>query len=349
MKKQTYLYLIGLMVLGMALLIACGPAGSGVQVNPTEEPPPPTAAEASPVPEEPQEILGVTDEIKATKPWQIGYVIKDTTNPYYVRMTAGAETAGQDFDVEVAVVAPEEPGNVDQQIGLMEDLIQQEVDGIVIAPTDTNRLAPVTEKAIEAGIPVIALGTPLNTDKILTHTGFDNLAAGQMLGEWVADQLGGSGKVLILEGPPGQQNAIERRNGFLAGLQQSNIDVLGVESAHWHKDEAYEITKKWLDQFSEIDAIVAANDNMGLGAAQAIAEAGREGIIVTGFDANQDALVAIKDGQMHASVDQVPGRQARQAIQLMIRHLENGETFPEFLPWQDIIMANTENIDQFLN
>lgn len=347
MKKQTYFFLTAVMVLGITLLIACGPAGSGVQVNPTE--PPPTAVEPTPVPEEPQEILGVTDEIEASKPWKIGYVIKDTVNPYYIRMTAGAETAGQDFDVAVTVVAPQDPGNVDQQIGLMEDLIEQKVDGIVIAPTDTNRLAPVAEKAIEAGIPVIALGTPLNTDKILTHTGFDNLAAGQMLGEWVANQLGGSGKVLILEGPSGQQNAIERRNGFLAGLQQADIDVLGVESANWHKDEAYEITKKWLEQFSEIDAIVAANDNMGLGAAQAIAEAEREGILVTGFDANEDALLAIKDGQMHASIDQVPGRQARQAIQLMIRHLENGETFPEFMPWQDIIMANTENIDQFLN
>lgn len=358
MKAKTLLALLMIVVfVSLVGLTACGqaaPTPAPQAAAPTAAPPEPTKAAPTEAPAAPEPAateapaLGVGEEMKATKPWKIGYVIKNTTNPYYVRMTEGAEGAGRDFEVEVTVLAPQKPDNVEEQIRIMEDLIQQKVDGIVIAPTDTNGLAPVVEQAVAAGIPVIAIGTPLNTDKIVTFTGFDNITAGRLMGEWVVEALGGSGKVLILEGPLGQKNAEDRRNGFLEGFQAGQVELLDQQSAQWKRSEALRITEDWLQRFPEIDAIVASNDEMGLGASEAVLAAGRQDVIITGFDANNDARVAIKEGRMHATIDQVPDRQARQAVQLMIRHLEKGETFPPALPWQDITMITQQNIDQFL-
>jgi ribose transport system substrate-binding protein len=168
------------------------------------------------------------------------------------------------------------------------------------------------------------------------------------MGEWVVEQLGGSGNVVILEGPLGQQNAEDRRNGFLEGLESGDIEVLDMQTAQWQRSEALRVTEDWLQRFPEIDAIIASNDEMGLGASEAVAASGREGIIITGFDANNDALIAIQEGRMHATIDQVPDKQARQAVQLMVQHLENGTTFPPRIPWQDITMVTQENIDEFL-
>ena len=100
-----------------------------------------------------EDIPGVTDAIDATQPWDIAYVIKNTINPFWLSTMEGAES-GEDFGVNVTVLAPQKPDNVEEQIRIIEDLIQQGVDGMVVTPTDTKGLAPTIEKVIEAGIPV---------------------------------------------------------------------------------------------------------------------------------------------------------------------------------------------------
>ncbi|HXH03686.1 MAG TPA: sugar ABC transporter substrate-binding protein [Candidatus Competibacteraceae bacterium] len=292
------------------------------------------------------------DEIKASKRWKIAYLVKvrEEASFYWARAKQGAETAGRDFNVDVAVFAPPKAQeDIAAQIKAMDALIHQgEVNGIIIAPVDTYRLAPVTEKAIAAGIPVIVHDTPLDAKGLLTFVVFDNVKAGRMLGQWVVGQLGGRGDVLILEGLMGHQNAIERRNGMLEGLRVGDINVLGLQSGRWLRGEARRITRAWLRQFPRVDAILAAGDDMALGAAEVVAEAHREGIIITGFDGNRDALVAIGEGRLHATIDQVPERLARLAVQLMVRHLETGETFPQTLLWSDIQLITQDNIARFL-
>jgi ribose transport system substrate-binding protein len=160
----------------------------------------------------------------------------------------------------------------------------------------------------------------------------------------VVEQLAGRGKVLILDGPPGNQNALERRNGLIAGLSEGDIDVLGIRTALWERQAAHDITAEWLEQHGVIDAILAASDMMALGTIDAIAAAGRAGIIVTGFDANAEALLAIRNGRLHATVDQAPTQQARRAMHLMVRHLESGVSFPPVLLFDSIHLITAENV-----
>ena len=198
------------------------------------------------VPPKQTSAVDLTTEMKASHPWKIAFAPKfkflgktGELSSYWLPAWEAAEQAGVDFGVNVALIVSEalcdtDGECVEPQIRLIADLIEQDdIDGMVIAPFDSNRLALVVDKAIAAGIPTIAMDTAVNSDQLLTFVVFDNFAAGQVMGEWVVEQVEGTGKALILEGPADQQNALDRRNGFLAGLQSGNIDILDTQSADW--------------------------------------------------------------------------------------------------------------------
>lgn len=322
-------------------------------------PPGVSAGETAPAAAAPAHPTTDFTERKATRPWRIAFIPKfkflgetGRLSSYWQPAWVGAMKAGEDFGVTVRLVTSEvrgatEADYVEPQIRLVGDLIAHGLaDGIVIAPFDSNRLAPVLEKAIAAGIPVVGLDTPVNSDQVVTFVTFDNFAAGRMLGQWVAQQLHGKGKALILDGPPHEQNAVDRRRGFLAGL--GAIEILNIKSADWEIAPARQVTTDWLRQFSEVNVIMAANDNMAIGAGQAAAAARRRGILITGFDGTAEALAAIKSGQIAATVDQEPGRQARLATQLLIRHLETGEKFPATVLLPGPLLVTGDNIAQVL-
>jgi ribose transport system substrate-binding protein len=301
-------------------------------------------------------------EIKATRPWRIAFIPKYTNfnepgemSPYWQVAWQGTQKTGLDFGVIVKLVTSDVRGsadaeNVEPQVRLVADLIAQgDLDGLVIAPFDSNRLAPVVDKAITAGVPTVAMDTSVNSERLLTFVVIDNFTAGQVLGEWVAQQLGGKGKALILDGSQNQQNAVDRRKGFLTGLQTENIDILDTESAGWDIEPARHITAAWLQKYADVNVILAAIDDMAIGAAQAVAEAKRSGILITGFAATHTGLTAIKDGQISATVDQAPGEPARLAIQLLVRHLETGETFPSIIFLPRIPLVTKENVGIYLS
>jgi ABC-type sugar transport system substrate-binding protein len=222
-------------------------------------------------------------------------------------------------------------------------------DGLVIAPFDSDRLASVVDKAVRAGIVTVAMDTPISSGQVLTFVSFNNFNAGRNMGEWVVKQLGRSGNALMLDGPQDQQNAVDRRNGLLAGLHAGNIEILNAKSGDWETEPASEITAGWLQKYPEVDVILAANDYMAVGAVKALAAAKRTGVLVTGFDATDAALGAIKAGQMSATVDQAPGEQARTAIKLLVRHLERGESFPSIVSMPKLPLVTKENVEVYLS
>jgi len=292
---------------------------------------------------------GPSVRIRSKTPWRIAFLMKNFAwaSPYWRQTHEGAEQASKEMGTDVRVLGVDRFA-IEQQIRQVDTLIAEgQTDGIIIAPLDSNRLSPVVEKAVATGIPVLAYDTPLNTDDLLTFVGFDNFGAGKLLGRWVVEQLGGKGNLLILEGPPGNQNALDRRNGMIAGLSEGDINVLSLGTANWQRQQAEAITTEWLQRFSDVDAIMAADDVMALGAADAIDKTGRGHIILTGFDANADALVAIRAGRLDATIAQAPKQQARRAVQLMVRHLQSGALFPPALLFDTIHLITAENVTDY--
>lgn len=292
--------------------------------------------------------LSPARDIQASHPWKIAFVTKagEGGNAYRRRLAQGARQAGTDFRVRVEVMTPDsERYDVALQVNLVDRLAHSNIDGLVLAPINSNLLVEPVERVVAAGKPVVILDTPLSSRAVLTQLAFDNQQAGRLAAEWIMRRLDGRGRVLILSGQEEGQNAIERRNGFLDALAASDIEVLDMQSANWLRGQAERITRGWLDRFPHIDAILAANDTMALGVADAIARAGRTGILVTGVDANPEALAAIRAGRMHVTIEQSPEAQARAAVQLLVRHLERGETYPAQSVWREMPLLDRETLE----
>lgn len=334
--------------------IALGMTGCQTQTSEPEL----SVTQTSAQPRSHKQSFVIPEEMQASKRWKIAFFGKDDIDPltgkardlYQAQAWKGAKQAADDFGVQVQLVANKCQTCVEDQIRAIARTIDSgEVDGMIIMATDSVRLARVVEKAIDAGIPAIAMDTPVNSERLVTLVVFDNYTAGVRMGEWVVEQLGGRGRVLVLDGALEQQNAIDRRNGFLAGLQQGNIEILDSKSANWRREMAREIVANWLQQFPKIDAIISANDAMALGASEAVAAAASSEIVITGFDAVTPALKAIQAGKMTATIDQAPSPQARLALQLKIRHLEAGETFPPRVLMPKIPLITKQNVEDYLS
>lgn len=184
-------------------------------------------------------------------------------------------------------------GSGETQVSQVETAISQGVDAIIVQPYDAAALQVGVEEAIEAGIPVLVTKTKIADNSVCPFVGQDDVVAGQMEMEWMAEQLGGKGNIVIIEGPTGIDAAISRTDGISKTLDEyPDIKVLHSQPADWNRDEAMSLMETWLQEGEEIDAVVAQNDEMALGAYDAIVDAGKEAEIkVIGIDADRKSVV----------------------------------------------------------
>lgn len=188
--------------------------------------------------------------------------------------------------------------DVAEQANQMDQFINAEVDAIVVVAVNADSLGPQLEAAAAADIPVIAVNTALAEDAQLTSSVLpDDVSAGEAEMQMMVDHLGGEGKIVVLQGPLGQSAELDRTQGIENVIADNpGIEVLAMDTANWRRDEAVNLMANWISAFGDdIDAVVAENDDMGLGALQALTEANMTKPIV-GIDGIQDGLQAVLDG-----------------------------------------------------
>lgn len=188
--------------------------------------------------------------------------------------------------------------DVATQASQVESLINQKVDAIIIVPVQADSLGPQLQAAKDAGIPVLAVNTTLSNEELITSAVLpDDVAAGAQEMQMMADKLGGKGNIVILQGPLGSSPELDRTKGIESVLAKyPNIKVLAKDTANWARDEAVNKVKNWISSFGgDINGIVAENDDMGLGAVQALKEAGKT-VPVVGIDGIEDGLRAVESG-----------------------------------------------------
>lgn len=189
-------------------------------------------------------------------------------------------------------------GDVSTQASQVDQLVNQKVDAIIIVPVQADSLGPQMTSAKNAGIPVIAVNTALSDQGALAASVLpDDVAAGAQEMEMMAKKLNGTGNIVVLQGPLGSSPELDRTKGITQTLAKyPGIKMLAKDTADWKRDEAVNKTKNWLSSFGDqLGGVVAENDDMGLGAVQALSEAGRT-VPVVGIDGIQDGLAAVKDG-----------------------------------------------------
>ena len=260
----------------------------------------------------------------AEKKYQMIFIVKSLDNPFWDRMRAGAEKAGKDLGIEIKTLAPIKPYNVEEQLRFMEDGITQKVDAICVVPADSKGIVPGIEKANKAGIPVVTPNSKAYGGKVLTWTGAQNQEVGYDIANYAINAIGGKGKVIILEGTPGNQTAIDRAKGFNDAIaEHSGIKLLASQTAKYSRVEGMRVMENLAQRFPDVDLVIAANDEMALGAIEALDAAGRlRKTKVTGFDANNDALKSISEGKMLATGDQRPDAQGYWGVVAAYCYLE---------------------------
>lgn len=258
----------------------------------------------------------------------IGLAISTLNNPFFVDLEAGAKAKAKELGATLVTLDSQDDSAT--EMSNVEDLINQGVDLILINPTDSDAVKSAVEAANKAGIPVITLDRSANGGEVVSHIASDNVAGGKLAGEYIVELLGGKGNVVELEGVPGASAARERGEGFNAAIAESDIEVVAKQTANFDRAEGLTVMENILQAQPEIDAVFAHNDEMALGALEAIKASGRD-IIVVGFDATDDAKAAVEKGEMAATVEQLPKEIGSLGVDTAIKLL-NGETVEKSIP-----------------
>lgn len=257
---------------------------------------------------------GLSDDKKekkdSMKDVKVGVSISTLNNPFFVSLKDGIEKEAKEKGMKVTVVDAQD--DTAKQISGIEDLILQKVDVLLVNPTDSAAISSAVQSANEAGIPVITIDRSSDEGDIETFIASDNVAGGEMAAEYLVKELGDKAKVVELEGVSGASATRERGKGF-HNIADKQLDVLTSQTAEFDRTKGLNVMENILQGNKDIQAVFAHNDEMALGAIEAIKAAGKD-IIVVGFDGNDDALKAVKNGELKATIAQQPGLIGEEAV-----------------------------------
>lgn len=366
MKKRTVKRLIA--SFSMAVLFACSACGmsSGLEEDSTEAVQSEQNMQVSSVEEKGQPVqedfskninvnrasvyaktqmeLPVTEigrkihtDVKANKDYKIVVMTRNSTNPYMVGMWAGGEKAGEDLGCSVQALSPSTQDSIEEQISIMESMMEEGVQGFVIHPSDSKGIQSVIDLADEKGIPVVAIGTAPENGAFM-RTGVDYYETGYLVTKELCEAAGGKGKVVVLEGPAGVQNMEERKAGILdAVAEYPDMEVVASQTANCKRTEGMQVMENLLGNAKIADGlsvVACCNDEMALGAIQALKAQNVEGVLVGGADASQDASQAVLNGDLYCTYNTDPYGSTYLAVTYLVQYLNEG-SLPEeyFVPF----------------
>lgn len=273
---------------------------------------------------------------------KVGFMNTNLSNEFQVAMLDSAREKAKELGIEL--VEYDGMGDPAKQVSQMEQLISQKVDAIVLAPYDKDALAPAVTKAKEAGIPLIIVNsTVVNMDQALAYVGSDDTVAGVMAMEELAKAIGNKGDIMMIRGPIGNSAEVGRTTGVEKVLSSNpNIKIIVDEPADWDREKAMKLVENKIQSGVGFVGVMAQNDEMALGAQMAIEAAGKQDEIkVIGIDAIPDALIAVEEGKLIATVFQDAKTQASTALDVAVKAAK-GETIKKeyMIPFKLITKEN---------
>ncbi|MBO0445158.1 D-ribose ABC transporter substrate-binding protein [Enterococcus ureilyticus] len=250
---------------------------------------------------------------------KVGVSISTLNNPFFVSVKDGITTLANENKTKTIV--SDAQNDASKQSNDIDDLIQQNVDVLLVNPVDSSAIQPAVEAANEANIPVITLDRSSDGGDILTLVASDNVKGGEMAASFIVEKVGQGAKVVQLEGTPGASATRERGKGFET-IAEKELNVVQSQSADFDRAKGLSVMENMLQSNSDITAVFAQNDEMALGAVEALKAAGKKDVLVIGFDGNEDGVKAVKDGTMAATVAQQPVEMGKLALQAAYDHFE---------------------------
>ncbi|MEH6834296.1 MULTISPECIES: sugar ABC transporter substrate-binding protein [Falsihalocynthiibacter] len=287
----------------------------------------------------------------AADTYKIGITQNNVGVDSYQTTYEKAFIAAAEANADVEAVVLDAGGDVARQIAQMQDLIQQEVDAIIIWPTNGEAVIPAVREAFKAGIPVIVTNSNIaeaGHEFVKSFSGPDNITQGSRSAELMCEALGGKGRVLQISGQPGYTTAIERAKGFEDRLPEvcPDVELVETQPGDWNREKSQTVMEAFLVKYDDIDGVYAGDDNMGVGAMNAAVAAGRVGEIAfvgaTNFAVGYEAMAR---GEYYGSIYQSPVDDAEAALKTALDVL-NGKEVP-FLNYFDTPKITKANMDEF--
>lgn len=273
----------------------------------------------------------------------IGVLMKQNADTFVKKIADAIQARGEAVGVKILMNDAE--GSIEKQVSQCENLITQKVDAIILNAMDAEGSGPCVEMAKEAGIPIVECNTLTTNTDYDCYVGSDDVDAGMIQGEFLKSILPADAKICIMYGPMGQSPQIKRAEGYeKSGVMDFN--VLAAQTANWKRDEAMSLAEDWLTSFTDLTAIVCQNDDMAMGAIEAVEAAGRTEVIVVGIDAIEDALIAVQEGKLACTVFQDSAGQGAGAVDIALK-LAKGEPVEKevMIPFQ---LVTKDNLADFM-
>jgi inositol transport system substrate-binding protein len=326
----------------LTLVVVCSLfAGCGSKTAPKPQ-------EAAPAATTPAADTPAAATPAAAKKVKIGVTMKDLSDQFVKNIADAIQARAKELP-EVDLILVDAQGDVSKQISQVENFVAQKVDVIVLNAQDSAGCGPAVDAANKANIPIIECNTLTSNDKYNVYVGSDDVDAGKIQGDFIKKLLNSKGDVAIIHGPMGQSPEIKRKEGVKAALLDTSPDikVLAEQTANWKRDAAMALTEDWMQKFPTLNAILAQNDDMAMGALQAVQAAGKgDKITIVGVDAIPDALKAVKEGKLACTVFQDSKGQGAKSVDVALA-LGKGGTSPKevMIPFQ---LVTKDNVDKFL-
>ncbi|WBW99028.1 ribose ABC transporter substrate-binding protein RbsB [Oceanirhabdus sp. W0125-5] len=270
---------------------------------------------------------GANEGAKETK--KIGMVLSTLNNPFFVSMKEGAQKKADELGYELVVLDSKDDATTER--ANVEDLVQQGVSVLMINPTDSDAVGNSIMVANDSNIPVITVDRGANSGEVVSHIASDNTAGGKLAAEYMLELLGGKGKLVELQGIPGASATRERGAGFHSVVDgKDGVEVVASQPADFDRQKGLNVMENIIQANPDFNGVFAHNDEMALGAIQAISTANKD-VVVIGFDGTDDAVKAVEDGTMAATVAQQPDLMGSLAVENAVK-LIKGETIEESIP-----------------
>ena len=277
---------------------------------------------------------------------KVALVMKSLANDFFSTMADGAQRhqAAHAADYELLLSGIKNETDIGEQVNLVEQAVAQGARAIVVAPADSKALVPALRRAQSQGVLIVNIDNRLDADVVrqaglkAAFIGPDNREGARRVGEALAMKLKAGDEVAIIEGVTTAFNGQQRRAGFEDAMKAAGANVVAIQSGEWEMDKANSVASNLLSSHPKLRAILCANDNMAIGAAAAVAAAGKSpAVMVVGFDNIAAIRPLLADGRIVATADQHADRLAVDGIELALAALKSGQPGADLATPVDVV------------
>jgi len=274
----------------------------------------------------------------------ITFALSTQANSFMVQMREGAQKKADELGLTINFQDASDDSAT--QANQLANAAATGAGAVIVNPTDSDAMASAVKQLTDAKIPVVAVDRAVNNAEVSSYIASDNVGGGKQAAKALSEAINGEGEILVLQGKTGSSASRERGQGFEEGLKDSpNIKVVAKQTAEFERVKGLDVTTNLLQAHPNVKAIFAENDEMALGAIEALGDKAGKDVIVVGFDGVEDALKAIKEGTMYASIAQQPADMAAQAV-VEASKLLKGESATKEMQ-VDVVTVTKDNVDKF--